>query len=104
MTDSYSPDPNLLRTILEPLLDDLQYWFTRSRTLLETEPIPFMADEQKTDLLTRVLTAQQEVGTMQTLLKVVDGQAGVDTSTLMGWHQLVHECWQVSVRLRSDQF
>ncbi|MBC6433507.1 DUF2605 domain-containing protein [Nostoc sp. HG1] len=103
MFNSNLPEPNLLKTVLEPLLEDFQYWFGRSRTLLESEPIPFLKDEQQTDLLIRVTQAQQEVGTTQTLLKIIDGQVGVETSMLMTWHQLVTECWQVRVRLRSDK-
>lgn len=103
MFNSNLPEQNLLKTVLEPLLEDFQYWFGRSRTLLESESIPFLKDEQQTDLLTRVTQAQQEVGTTQTLLKVTDGQVGVETSMLMTWHQLVTECWQVRVRLRSDK-
>lgn len=101
MFNSNLPEQNLLKTVLEPLLEDFQYWFGRSRTLLES--IPFLKDEQQTDLLTRVTQAQQEVGTTQTLLKVTDGQVGVETSMLMTWHQLVTECWQMRVRLRSDK-
>ena len=103
MFNSNLPEQNLLKTVLEPLLEDFQYWFGRSRTLLESEAIPFLKDGQQTDLLTRVTQAQQEVGTTQTLLKVTDGQVGVETSMLMTWHQLVTECWQMRARLRSDK-
>ncbi len=103
MFNSSLPEPDLLKTVLEPLLEDFQYWFGRSRTLLESEAIPFLKNEQQTDLLTRVTQAQQEVGTTQTLLKVTDGQIGIETSVLKTWHQLVTECWQVRTRLRSNK-
>jgi Protein of unknown function (DUF2605) len=103
MFNSNLPEPDLLKTVLEPLLDDFQFWFSRSRTLLEAEAIPFLQEEQQADLLARVIEAQQEVGTTRSLLKVTNGQVGVETSLLMTWHQLVTECWQVRMRLRSEK-
>lgn len=103
MFNSNFSDSNLLKTVLEPLLEDFQYWFTRSRTLLESQAIAFLTEEQQADLLQRVNHAYQEVLTAQALLKATNGQAGVDTPILMTWHQLVSECWQVSMRLRSEK-
>ncbi|NDJ19299.1 DUF2605 domain-containing protein [Myxacorys almedinensis] len=103
MFDSNFPDSNLLKTVLEPLLEDFQYWFARSRTLLESDAIAFLTEAQQTDLLQRVTHAYQEVLTAQLLLKATNGQAGVDTSLLMAWHQLVSDCWQVSMRLRAEK-
>lgn len=97
------PDPDLFKTVLEPLLDDFQYWFSRSRTLLESQRISFLPEAEQADLLERVIITQQEVTTVQALLKATDGQAGVDSSVLVNWHHLVSECWQVSLRLRSQQ-
>ncbi|MBD2462658.1 DUF2605 domain-containing protein [Oscillatoria sp. FACHB-1407] len=100
MFNSNLPEPDLLKTLLEPLLDDFQHWFEQSRSLLESEDICFLGDEQQADLLARVKQAQQEVSTAQMLLKLTDGQVGVETAVLIPWHQLVTECWQVAVRLR----
>jgi len=96
-------ESDLLKSLLEPLLDDFQYWFERSRTLLEENEIAFMDSEQQADLLARVLSAQQEVVTVQSLFKLTDKQVGVDTSVMASWHRLVHECWQVSHRFRQEQ-
>jgi hypothetical protein len=104
MFSSNLPDPNLLKTVLQPLLDDFQYWFTRSRDLLESQTISFMTPEQQADLLHRVTQSYQEVAAAQALLLATDGQAGVETSVLMTWHNLVTECWQVSMRLRTKGF
>lgn len=101
MFNSNLPEPDLLKTVLEPLLDDFQYWFSRSRTLLESENLPFLTAEEHADLLDRVIHTQQEVSTVQSLLKITGGQAGVDTSVLVTWHHLVNECWQVSMKLRA---
>ncbi len=103
MFNSNLPEPDLLKTVLEPLLDDFQYWFSRSRSLLETEEIAFLGTEQQANLLARVIQAQQEVGAVQSLINATGGQAGVDTSVLMVWHQLVTECWQVSMRFRTEK-
>ncbi|MBE9106520.1 DUF2605 family protein, partial [Nostoc cf. edaphicum LEGE 07299] len=42
MPDSNLPGTELLKTVLDPLLEDFQHWFTRSRHLLETEELSFM--------------------------------------------------------------
>ena len=53
MRDSNLPGTELLKTVLEPLLEDFQYWFTQSRQLLETEQLSFMSDQEQSDLLLR---------------------------------------------------
>jgi Protein of unknown function (DUF2605) len=95
------PDPDLLKQVLAPLLEDLQYWFDRSRQMLEGESLDFMAAVDQQTMLDRVLEAQQAVGVAQSLLVATDGQAGVEMSLMMGWHQLVTECWALSMQRRS---
>ncbi|MCU0548120.1 MAG: DUF2605 domain-containing protein [Leptolyngbya sp. Prado105] len=97
------PDPNIFKTVLEPLLEDFQYWFSRSRKLLEAESISFLSEAEQTELLQRVVSAQQAVSVTQALMKATDGQAGVDSSILVTWHKVVTDCWQVSLKLRSQQ-
>lgn len=95
------PQPSeseLLKMVLQPLLEDFQYWFSRSRSLLETEDIPFLSKEQQSNLLERVINAQQEVTTAQMLFDATNGQVGIETATMMPWHQLVSECWGVGMR------
>ncbi|QIZ71865.1 DUF2605 domain-containing protein [Oxynema aestuarii] len=96
------PEPDLLKSVLEPLLEDFQYWFGRSRKLLETEKIGFLGDRAQADLLSRVERAQQEVSTAQMLFKATDGKAGVEMEVLMPWHRLLTECWQVAMRFRME--
>lgn len=103
MLNSNLPEPELLKSLLQPLLDDFQYWFGRSRDLLEREEIPFLSQDQQTDLLDRVKQAQSEVSTVQMLFKATGGQAGVETATLIPWHKLLMECWQVGMRFRMEQ-
>jgi hypothetical protein len=100
MFESLPSDPDLLRKALEPLLEDFQYWFERSRTLLETERLSFLSPEEQQDFLDRILQAQQSVAVSKSLLLATDGQAGVEMAVLMQWHKLVAECWSLSLRHR----
>ncbi|AFY78866.1 MAG: DUF2605 domain-containing protein [Hydrococcus sp. C42_A2020_068] len=101
MSNSHPTEHELLKTILEPLLEDFQYWFSRAHTLLESEQISFLSPEEQAHLLKRVKTAQQEVNAAKMLFKATGEQAGIDTATLVPWHQLVAQCWQVAMRWRS---
>lgn len=103
MLNSNLPEPELLKSLLQPLLEDFQYWFGRSRTLLETERISFLEPPQQTDLLERVKQAESEVNTVEILFKATGSQVGVETTTLFQWHQLVAECWKVAMRFRMEQ-
>lgn len=103
MRDSNLPEPELLKTVLQPLLEDFEYWFARSRTLLETEQLPFLDEQDQSDLLARVKLAADEVQAAKMLFTVAEGKVGIDMTTLMPWHQLVTECWNVSMRFRSKQ-
>lgn len=103
MPHSNPTEQELLKTVLEPLLEDFQYWFSRSRHLLETERITFLSLEEQGDLLERVKTHQQEVQTAKMLFQATGKQAGIDTRALVPWHKLVAECWQVSMKWRSHK-
>ncbi|QQE66458.1 Protein of unknown function DUF2605 [Leptolyngbya sp. BL0902] len=91
----------LLAQVLSPLLDDFQYWFQRSLTLLEAGPLQGTSAEDQAKLLTRVQQAMAETQTAASLLAVTDGQVGVDPAQVMHWHALVAECWVVARRHRS---
>lgn len=98
---SFNPsEPELLKTVLEPLLEDFQYWFGRSRSLLENNKIGFLTQQEQADLLHRVKQAQQEVETAQMMIDLTGSKVGLDTAVLMPWHRLVTECWQVGMRYR----
>jgi hypothetical protein len=96
------PESDFLKTLLQPLLEDFQYWFGRSRSLLEGYRIDFLSEAHQAQLLERVKQAQQEVGVAQLMFQATDGRAGVETSVLVPWHQLVSECWQVSMKFRME--
>jgi len=102
MFDAQPPDQEILSSLLKPLLDDFQYWFGRSRTLLEEQPIDFLGPEAQASLLNQIKQVQQELRTTELLLDATDGQIGVETGVLMNWHRLVSECWQVAIRYRLE--
>ncbi len=103
MSKSQPSEQDLLQNILQPLLTDFEYWFSKSVELLDRENIPFMNPISQSDLLDRVQKAQQEVSVAQMMFRATGGQVGVETSQMLGWHQLVSECWQVSMQLRQSQ-
>jgi hypothetical protein len=103
MQDSSLPGTEMLKTVLEPLLEDFNYWFMRSRELLETEQLSFMSHQAQSDLLLRVKAAQEELKAARMLFTATDGQVGIDMNTLMPWHGLVTECWNVSKRFRETR-
>lgn len=96
-------DPALLKAVLEPLLQDFQFWFKRTRELLEQEHLAFLEGQAQSSLLARVRKTQQQVTVAQSLLEATDGESSIEMAVLMPWHQLVLECWQVTTRFRRQQ-
>jgi hypothetical protein len=103
MLPSQPPEQSLLKTVLEPLLADFLHWFERSIQLLEKERIVFLSLEQQSDLLQRVRTSQQEVQVAQMMFRATGEQVGIEPSTMLIWHKLVGECWQVAARFRQER-
>lgn len=103
MQPSQPTEKELLKKLLGPLLEDFNYWFSRSRSLLESERISFLSLEEQDNLLNRIKQSQAEIKTATMLYQATDGQVGVETKVLMPWHQLVAECWHVSRRWRQEQ-
>ncbi|HLO89303.1 MAG TPA: DUF2605 domain-containing protein [Nostocaceae cyanobacterium] len=103
MEDRNLPSTELLKTVLEPLLEDFEFWFERSQKLLETETIQFMSDQEQSDLLSRVKQAQKELSTAKLLFNATDAQVGIDMATMMPWHQLLTECWKVGMRFHQEK-
>lgn len=100
MSTDRPTEKELLKTVLEPLLEDFQYWFERSRSLLESEQMPFFSAEEQARLLDRIVRSQQEVQTAKMLFQATGGLAGIDSKMLLPWHQLVAECWNVAQKWR----
>jgi hypothetical protein len=103
MFNTSLPEPELLKVVLQPLLEDFQYWFDRTQSLLKTERMDFLSPNQQSELLQRIERTQQEVGVAKSLLLATDGQAGVETAVLVPWHQLVLECWQIGMAYRKSR-
>ncbi|MEM8717957.1 MAG: DUF2605 domain-containing protein [Cyanobacteria bacterium P01_G01_bin.39] len=100
MSTEQPTEQELLTSVLEPLLEDFQYWFGRSRTLLESEQMSFLSVSEQKQLLARIVRSLQEVQTAQMLFKATDGLAGIDSKILLPWHQLVAECWSIAQKRR----
>lgn len=100
MQNSNLQGTELLKTVLEPLLEDFDYWFGQSYQMLETEQLSFMSNQEQYDLLLRVKQAQAELNSVKILFMATDRQVGINMATLIPWHQLVAECWSVARRLR----
>jgi hypothetical protein len=96
-------EQELLQNILQPLLADFDYWFSRSIKLLAGEQIPFLTPTAQSELLNRVNRAQQEVSVAKLLFQAVNGQAGIEPSQMVAWHQIVTECWHISMQLRHSE-
>ncbi len=93
-------EPELLKAVLQPLLEDFQFWFGRTRRLLETEEVNVLEAQEQAQLLARIQQTQKEVSSAQALLNATGGKAGIETSILVPWHQLVLECWQVGMTVQ----
>ncbi|CAN1213239.1 DUF2605 domain-containing protein [Tumidithrix helvetica PCC 7403] len=103
MNSSSLPESDLLKQLLEPLLEDFRYWFERSQELLEREKLEFMSEVEQSTLLQKVRTAQQEVGTATSLFNLTGHQVGIDVETMMPWHSLLMECQAVGIRYRQTK-
>jgi hypothetical protein len=103
MSTEQPTEKELLKTVLEPLLDDFQYWFKRSRSLLESEQMSFLSTQEQARLLEKIIQSQQEVQTAKMLFQATEGAAGIDSRMLLPWHQLVAECWNVAQRRRESK-
>jgi hypothetical protein len=103
MPPSHPSEQDLLKTILQPLLEDFSHWFARSISLLESERISFLSEAEQNELLAKVKNAVQEVSVAQMLFNATDGQVGIEPSTMLTWHKIVGECWRVATLFRQLQ-
>ncbi|AUT03373.1 hypothetical protein CLI64_24775 [Nostoc sp. CENA543] len=103
MQNSEIPDAEILKSVLEPLLEDFQYWFERSRDFLEKHRLSFMNEQEQSDMLSRVKQAQAELNSAKMLFTATDGQVALDMATIQPWHSLVTEYWIVAQRFHYEQ-
>ncbi|RZM79267.1 DUF2605 domain-containing protein [Leptolyngbya iicbica] len=97
---SNQPEQPIVQAVLEPLLEDFQYWFGETQTLLNSAQADCLPESDRQALEQEVSTAQQAVATAKTLLLATDGHAGVDMAVVGQWHRLVNKCWQTSRYIR----
>lgn len=90
----------LLQAVLKPLLDDFIYWFDKTTHLLSSQSLPNLTTDEQADLLARVSQGHQEVRAAQILFNSMGGEVGVGMEVVNQWHQLVAECWTVSLAYR----
>ena len=102
MSNSEFDEKELLKVILEPLLEDFIHWFGRSQQLLKNQRLSFLSSQEQQDFLARVEQAQQEVDCAKLLFNATDQQAGVSMQVVTSWHQLVTECWYLAQRYRQE--
>lgn len=103
MSNTASLDPEMLRQLLEPLLEDFTYWFNRSQKLLSNERLSFLQESDQQNLLERVENALKEVAAASALFRVTGHQVGVDMMTMRPWHELLMECQAVGMRYYRNQ-
>ncbi len=103
MSNAATPDPEMLRQLLEPLLEDFIYWFERSQKLLSGKRIDFLQESDQKSLLERVENALKEVAVAIALFRAVGHQVGVDMATMKPWHALLMECQAVGMRYYRNQ-
>lgn len=94
------PDKPIVQEILEPLLDDFQYWFNETKSLLNSPKADCLAASDRQALTQELGEAQQAVATARTLMLATAGHAGVDMAVVGQWHRLVTKCWQTSRYIR----
>lgn len=103
MSNTVNPDPEMLRQLLQPLLEDFIYWFDRAQKLLSTESLDFLDDADQKKLLDRLEHALKEVNVAIALFRVTGHQVGVDMATMRPWHELLVECQAVGMRYYRNQ-
>jgi len=96
------PDKPLVQEILEPLLDDFNYWFDETASLLQSPKADCLAEGDRQRLTHELDEAQQAVATARSLLLATAGQVGVDMAVVGQWHRLVSQCWQTSRYIRQQ--
>ena len=103
MSNTANPDPEMLRQLLEPLLEDFPYWFDRAQKLLSSQRLDFLDKADQEKLLQRVEHALKEVSVAMSLFRVTEHQVGVDMATMRPWHELLMECQAVGMRYYRNQ-
>lgn len=103
MSNTASPDPEMLKNLLEPLLEDFTYWFDRAQKLFSSKRLDFLEEADQQKLLERVEIALKEVSVATSLFRITGHQVGVDMATMRPWHELLVECQSIGMRYYRNQ-
>lgn len=103
MSNTASPDPEMLKKLLEPLLEDFTYWFDRAQKLLSSQQLDFLTETDQAKLLERLNHALKEVSVAIALFRVTGHQVGIDMATMRPWHELLVECQAIGMRYYRNQ-
>lgn len=91
----------LMRQILDPLIQDYHYWLGRSQRFLSEENLTgLISTEEKTLLMNRILEAQSELQVAESLYKLSNTEVGIDPGLMAKWHRLLMDCAELGRQFR----
>lgn len=92
----------LMRQILDPLIEDYHYWLGRSQRFLEEEENldEFLSVEEQSVLAARIQEAQGELQAAESLYKLSGSEVGIDPGIMAKWHRLLMECAELGRQFR----
>ena len=100
-TDADAGD--ILESLLESLLTDFEYWFTRGYELIEQSSDEIMTLDERQDLSARLEEGLQAVNAARSLTRAAGKPVAVSMKAMAPWHGLVTEVWGLSARLNRLQ-
>ena len=100
-TDAAAGD--ILESLLESLLRDFEYWFTRGYDLIEQSSDEILTLDERQDLSGRLEEGLQAVKAARALTRAAGQPVAVSMKAMAPWHGLVTEVWGLSARLGRSQ-
>ena len=94
---------DILESLLESLLADFEYWFTRGYELIEQSSDEIMTLDERQDLSARLEEGLQAVNAARSLTRAAGKPVAVSMKAMAPWHGLVTEVWGLSARLNRLQ-
>ena len=94
---------DILESLLESLLTDFEYWFSRGYELIEQSSDEVMNFEERQDLSGRLAEGLQAVKAARALTRAAGKPVAVSMKAMAPWHGLVTEVWGLSARLNRLQ-
>ncbi|NJK63132.1 MAG: DUF2605 domain-containing protein [Synechococcaceae cyanobacterium SM2_3_1] len=94
----------LLKQVLDPLLEDYHYWFDRSQELLESGPLEVISAADQSQLLAQVRDAQAELRAAESLYRLSENEVGIDPKLMAKWHRLLMACADLGLKYRQHRY